>query len=221
MFDSLRAKRGVGAAALTIPLVLTLAIAPAFAIGGGSGGGPHDGGGGGPSPGGGGSSPSATGDNSSTNDSGNSPSGLDNLTCSAGYVVDKKSHSCVHAERGAVPDLDLTEYAFVLAKHHRYEEALATLDLMQNPNTSEALNYRGYATRKLGKTDEGIGYYLQSVALDPAYPQVREYLGEAYVIKGRLDLAKEQLVTIASLCGTTCESYSALADAIAGRPMEE
>jgi hypothetical protein len=215
MFNSLRAKHGAAAVALAIPLVVTLAIAPAFAIGGGGGGGPHDGGGGG------GSSPSGTGGGTSTNDSGNSPSGLDNLTCSAGYVVDKKKHSCVHAERGAVPDVDLTEYAFVLAKHHRYDEALVTLNLMQDPNTPEALNYRGYATRKLGKTDEGIGYYLRSVALDPAYPQVREYLGEAYVIKGRLDLAKEQLVTIASLCGTTCESYSALADAIAGRPLEE
>ena len=64
---------------------------------------------------------------------------------------------------------------------------------MQNPNTAEALNYRGYATRKLGRVDEGIGYYLQSVALDPEYTLVREYLGEAYVIQGKLDLAKEQL----------------------------
>jgi Flp pilus assembly protein TadD len=143
------------------------------------------------------------------------------LVCRSGYVVDKKKHSCVHAERDAVPDEDLTEYAFVLAKHHRYDEALATLNLLENPNTPVALNYRGYATRKLGRTDEGIGYYLQSVALDPAYPQVREYLGEAYVIKGRLDLATEQLTTIASICGTTCEAYSALADALAGNPIEE
>ena len=39
-------------------------------------------------------------------------------------------------------------------------------------------------------------YYLKSVALDPAYPQVREYLGEAYVIEGKYDLAKDQLATI-------------------------
>jgi hypothetical protein len=58
------------------------------------------------------------------------------------------------------------------------------LDILQNPDTPRALNYRGYATRKLGRTDEGISYYLKSVALDPAYPQVREYLGEAYVIQG-------------------------------------
>lgn len=215
MFESLRAKGGVAAAALAIPLMMALAAAPALAIGGGSNPGP---GGGGSNPSGGGSSP---GGGQSNNDSGNAPGGLDNLTCGPGLVVDKKTHSCVHAERGAVPDQDLTEYAFVLAKHHRYNEALATLDLLQNPNTAEALNYRGYATRKLGRTDEGIGYYLQSVALDPAYPQVREYLGEAYVIKGRTDLAKEQLVTIASLCGTTCESYTALADVLAGKPLEE
>ena len=60
------------------------------------------------------------------------------------------------------------------------------LDLLNNPNTPRALNYRGYATRKLGRTDEGIGYYLKSVALDPNYPQVREYLGEAYVIRGQI-----------------------------------
>ena len=146
---------------------------------------------------------------------------FDSLNCRQGYVVDSKKHICVQAERGAVPDGDLTEYAFLLAKHHRFEEALATLDLLENPNTPVALNYRGYATRKLGRIDEGIGYYLQSVALDPTYPQVREYLGEAYVIKGRLDLAQEQLTTIASICGTTCEYYSELADAIAGHPIEE
>ena len=40
----------------------------------------------------------------------------------------------------------------------------------------------------------------ESVALDPNYPQVREYLGEAYVIEGKYDLAKEQLSTIEKLC---------------------
>jgi len=51
------------------------------------------------------------------------------------------------------------------------------------------------------------GYYLKSVALDPNYPQVREYLGEAYVIEGKYDLAKEQLSTIEKLCSKDCEYY--------------
>jgi Flp pilus assembly protein TadD len=116
----------------------------------------------------------------------------------------------------------MTEYAFALAEQKRFDEALDILDLLENPNTPRALNYRGYATRKLGRTDEGIGYYLQSVALDPNYPQVREYLGEAYVIQGKYDLAREQLVAIKGLCGSSdCEYYEDLEQAIKdGKPSE-
>jgi Flp pilus assembly protein TadD len=135
-------------------------------------------------------------------------------TCAKGQVYNAKKKGCVKAERGALPDEQMTEYAYALAKEGRFAEALDTLDLLENPNTSRALNYRGYATRKLGRTDEGISYYLRSVALDPRYTQVREYLGEAYVIQGKLDLAKEQLATIRSLCGTDCEEYEDLANAI-------
>ncbi|MHC8394976.1 tetratricopeptide repeat protein [Pseudomonas sp. LB3P93] len=134
--------------------------------------------------------------------------------CPKGQVFDTKSQRCVMRTSSLVPDADRTDYAYRLAKNGRYEEALALLDTLKNPNTAKALNYRGYATRKLGRTDEGIGYYLQSVKLDPQYAQVREYLGEAYVVKGRLDLAQEQLQQIKSICGSTCEEYRDLAEAI-------
>lgn len=141
-------------------------------------------------------------------------SGGSTPTCAKGQVYDAKKKGCVKAERGVLPDQQLTEYAYALAKEGRYVEALNTLDLLDNPNTARALNYRGYATRKLGRTEEGISYYLKSVSLDPNYAQVREYLGEAYVIQGKLDLAKEQLTTIKSICGTNCEEYLDLSDAI-------
>jgi tetratricopeptide (TPR) repeat protein len=139
----------------------------------------------------------------------------DLTTCAPGQVWDKKIHKCLERHSGVLPDPDLTEYAYSLAKADRYQEAIDVLDMLGNPNTPRALNYRGYATRKLGRTDEGIGYYLRSVALDPAYPQVREYLGEAYVIQGKYDLAKDQLTTIEKLCGSkACEYYEDLADAL-------
>jgi Flp pilus assembly protein TadD len=109
----------------------------------------------------------------------------------------------------------LTDYAAALSKAERYGEALAILDLLRKPNTAEALNYRGYATRKLGQVDQGIKYYLRSVALDPRYTLVREYLGEAYVIKGDVASANAQLQVIKRLCGTDCEQYQHLASAIA------
>ncbi len=139
----------------------------------------------------------------------------DTPTCKKGEIYDQKSKKCVKQQGANITDQNRADYAYALAKKdHRYEEALAVLDTMQDPNTAEALNYRGYATRKLGRTDEGISYYLKSVQLDPKYAKVREYLGEAYVIKGQLDLAKDQLQTIQSLCGTGCEEYQDLHDAI-------
>ena len=137
-------------------------------------------------------------------------------TCPQGQVYDPRTMQCVRQQSGVLPDKTLADYAYVLAKAERYQEALQVLDLMKDRNTAEALNYRGYATRKLGRVDEGIGYYLKSVALDPQYAQVREYLGEAYLVKGDAAQAKAQLREIKAICGgTTCEEYQHLAVAIA------
>ena len=142
--------------------------------------------------------------------------GQSTQTCPRGQVWDSTTSRCVQAQAGVLPDRQLADYAYALAKAERYDEALDVLNLLQNRNTPQALNYRGYATRKLGRVDEGIGYYLQSVKLDPHYAQVREYLGEAYVIKGELARAKAQLRAIKAICGTECEEYEDLAKAIAG-----
>jgi tetratricopeptide (TPR) repeat protein len=136
-------------------------------------------------------------------------------TCGNGEVWDSRSQKCVKAENGVLPDQELTNYAFALVKSGRYTEALSVLDLLESPNTPVALNYRGYATRKLGRIDEGISYYLKSIALDPHYAQVREYLGEAYLIKGDLVSANAQLQAIKQICGTICEEYEHLAVAMA------
>lgn len=136
-------------------------------------------------------------------------------TCGKGQVWDSRTQQCVKAENGVLPDKALTDYADALLKAHRYQETIAVLDLLKNPNTAVALNYRGYATRKLGRIDEGIAYYLRSVALDPHYPQVREYLGEAYLLKGDVTGAEAQLRAIKGICGSVCVSYEHLAVAIA------
>ena len=115
-------------------------------------------------------------------------------TCVPGEVRDTKNHKCLQRHSGVLPDWELTEYAYALAKADRFQEALDVLDMLDNPNTPRALNYRGYATPQARRAPtRGSATICKSVALDPAYPQVREYLGEAYVIEGKFDLAKEQL----------------------------
>ena len=135
-------------------------------------------------------------------------------TCKEGWVWDEDKNECVQRHSEVLPDENLANYAYALAKEGRYQEALDTLATMKNPNTAEALNYKGYATRKLGRIEEGIGYYMQSVKLDGDYTLVREYLGEAYIQLGRVDLAKDQLGEIEKRCGTTCSPYTQLNDAI-------
>ena len=187
-------------------VIVGLALATAaFAAGGGGGGG------------GGGAAADASrtmGGDSGAGGAAHKMNRSDLTTCAPGMVWDTKHRKCLMRHSGVLPDPDLTEYAYALAKADRYQEAIDVLDVLDNPNTPRALNYRGYATRKLGRTDEGIGYYLKSVALDPNYPQVREYLGEAYVIKGEYDLAKEQLSTIEKICSKDCEYYGDLAQAL-------
>lgn len=138
--------------------------------------------------------------------------------CPAGQVYDSTSKQCVPEKTGSLSDQDKTHYAYHLAKKGEYQAALNILDTLKNGNTAEAWNYRGYATRKLGRTDEGIGYYQRSLALDPRYAKAREYLGEAWMVKGRPDLAKDQLKVIASICGQSCEEYRDLQAAIDGHP---
>jgi tetratricopeptide (TPR) repeat protein len=187
----------------------------AFAAGGGSGGGGGGGGGGGV---GGGSTADASrtmGGDSGASGAARKMNRSDLTTCAPGMAWDTRRRKCVMRHSGALTDPDLTEYAYALAKVDRYQEAIDVLDLLDDPNTPRALNYRGYATRKLGRTDEGIAYYLKSIGLDPNYPQVREYLGEAYVIQGKYDLAKEQLSSIEKICSKDCEYYDDLAQALA------
>lgn len=205
--------RKVAVAALSAAFILTAGAV--FAAGGGGGGGGSGGGGGGGGMGGGGNSGGGGGGDSGGGGGGNAGKSItDMTTCPKGQVWSVKKRACLKMKVDAMPDDDMANYAWVLAKADRYDESLEVLDLLHDPNTAKALNYRGFATRKLGRTDEGIGYYLKSVKTDPQYAQVREYLGEAYVIKGRLDLAREQLDTIKTLCGTGCEEYEDLHEAI-------
>ena len=138
--------------------------------------------------------------------------------CPKGQVYNGKTKTCVPEKTSMLSDEDKTRYAYHLAKKGEYQAALNLLDTLKNPDTREAWNYRGYATRKLGRTDEGIGYYQRAIAIDPRYAKVRGYLGEAWMIKGRPDLAREQLKTIAGICGTDCEEYRDLQAAINGHP---
>lgn len=83
------------------------------------------------------------------------------------------------------------------------------------------LNSIGYSTRKLGDVDKGIEYYHQAPAIDPNFTKARQYLGEAYLQKGDVAKAREQLMEIADRCGGPCDDYKLLVKAIVEHVMGE
>ena len=135
--------------------------------------------------------------------------------CKTGEVWDKKHKKCVKASAGVLPDEELYEQGRALAKEGQYEWALTVLAAIKNQDDPKVLNYIGYSHRKAGRIEEGIAHYQKALAIDPNFVLAREYLGEGYVASGRIDLAKLELTEIEARCGTTCEEYIDLAEAIA------
>ena len=147
-------------------------------------------------------------------------SGANTPSCPTGYVYDSNKKACVKASSGLFDDKQLYAQGRALALAGRYAEALDALTAVRNQNDSMVLTMIGYAKRKSGSFDEGMAYYQRALAVDPKNVNTREYLGEAYAEKGRMDLAKAELVKVEALCGTECEQYQDLAKAIAGQPDE-
>ena len=142
------------------------------------------------------------------------------LKCKAGEVIKKvKVNSayvkkCVKVQSGVLPDEDLYQQGRTLAKAGQYDRALLVLAKIKNQNDPRVLNYLGYSNRKAGRIEIGITYYQKALAIDPNFVLAREYLGEGYVVAGRIDLAQVQLSEIKNRAGINSEEYKDLSKAI-------
>ena len=140
-----KAARGFVSALCSGLLAASLALAsPAYAAGGGGGGG-----GGGDGAGGGRRRSPQTRPSPARS----VPSDL--TVCKPGQVWDTKRRKCLVRRSDVLPDPEMTEYAYALAKADRYKEAIDVLDLLDNPIPPRA-RYRGYATASLDAPTRGL-----------------------------------------------------------------
>jgi tetratricopeptide (TPR) repeat protein len=158
----------------------------------------------------------SSGGGGSGSSGGSSGGGSTTPTCKSGMVWNKAKGICEKASSGLFDDGTLYEQGRALALAGDYDSALVLFAAIRDKADSDILTMIGYAKRKSGAVEEGIGYYHRALALDPTNVNTREYLGEGYVALGRLDLAQAELDQIASLCGETCDQYLDLAAAMAG-----
>ena len=94
-----------------------------------------------------------------------------------------------------------------------YLKALDKLEKAYDKDKKNAdiLNYLGFALRKTGDFEKAEKFYLKGLELDAGHLGINEYLGELYVQTGRIELAKERLLT---LRGCNCEEYEELKELI-------
>jgi tetratricopeptide (TPR) repeat protein len=140
------------------------------------------------------------------------------VACAAGEVWSTNASGCSAITAASVTDEELRNEGILLAKNGRYAEALDLLKLVREQDDPRVLGYIGYASRKLGRVEEGIGYYLEALKRDPNYHTLREYLGEGYLQQGKLDLARQQLTELEQRCGKDCVEYRTLVAAIDAGP---
>ncbi len=138
--------------------------------------------------------------------------------CLQGEIIDVLLDFCIPAVAGAASDLVFAEYSISLAKHERAAEGLEMLKLVANPEQPRVQNSFGFVMRVMGDPEGAVPHYLRAIELDPGYHPAREYLGEAYIILGQLDLAREQLAELGTRCGVSCAPFTALEEALAAAP---
>ena len=88
--------------------------------------------------------------------------------------------------------------------------------LAKSPDNAEYHNLYAYSLRKGPNPDmdEVFRHYEIALRLDPDNRNAHEYVGEAYLMVGRLDKAKGELAVLDRLCTLPCEQYSELKEAI-------
>lgn len=122
----------------------------------------------------------------------------------------------------ALPDL-----APVRALIYSGEYQKAADDLIELSKTvlhADVFNLLGFSLRNLGRYEEADRWYREALYFDPTHRPALEYQGELFLKTGRLDRAKENIVTLEIFCPKGCAELDQLRrayeQATAGKPAQ-
>ena len=99
----------------------------------------------------------------------------------------------------------------------QHAAAIRTLEsyTLQFPRDADGWNWLGYAYRKSGQLPLAFARYERALALDPGHRGAHEYIGEAYLMDKRPEMAERHLKRLEELCRGGCEELDDLKRAIA------
>lgn len=101
----------------------------------------------------------------------------------------------------------------------RWPEAIELLEkhVWRYDRDADGHNWLAFAYRKSGKLDDAFKHYKRALIIDPSHLGAHEYIGEAYLMAGKVQEAEQHLRSLAALCQARCEQYRDLEKAIAQR----
>jgi Flp pilus assembly protein TadD len=87
----------------------------------------------------------------------------------------------------------------------------------RNPQSADYHNLYAFSMRKgpNPSMDLVFRHYNEALRLDPKHRGAHEYIGEAYLMSGNIEKAKEHLAQLDQLCRFGCEEFSKLKKEVA------
>jgi Flp pilus assembly protein TadD len=83
------------------------------------------------------------------------------------------------------------------------------------PKNADIQNWLGFSQRKLGNLDAAFAAYNEALKLNPKHRAAHEYIGEAYLMAGKVDKAEQHLTELQRLCTPIpCEELKQLKRAV-------
>ena len=106
--------------------------------------------------------------------------------------------------------------AVVMIKQEDYSGALSFLEseIAKNPDSADAWNLTGFASRKMGNYAASEAAYDKALAINPKHKGALEYKGELYLTLGNLAGAEEMLARLSKACYFNCKEKKQLVAAI-------
>lgn len=96
----------------------------------------------------------------------------------------------------------------------QYEKGIAAFHALGRDEHPDVANYLGYAHRKLGQYQQSKVWYETALASDPKHTRTLQYYGMWHLEQGNKLKAEDHLERIQVICGTACDDYRLLKEAI-------
>jgi Flp pilus assembly protein TadD len=115
------------------------------------------------------------------------------------------------------PFIDGYRYAYdLIYRQQNYADAIVALRALERDAHPDVANLIGFASRKLGRTEDARTWYEAALAANPKHTRTWQYYGMWHLERGDRAKAEEHLTTIEAICGTACDDYRSLKLALAG-----